>query len=74
MVVYLIECRVCRKQYNSSTVTKFRARANNHKSTYHNIWKEQKLSNHALNQKRYDEQYLENKHNGTCGWEITIIS
>ena len=27
MVVYLIECRVCRKQYNGSTVTKFCARA-----------------------------------------------
>ena len=29
MVVYLTECRVCGKQYNGSTVTKFRARANN---------------------------------------------
>ena len=29
MVVYLIECRVCGKQYSGSTVTKFRARANN---------------------------------------------
>ena len=71
MVVYLIECRVCRKQYNSSTVTKFRARANNYKSTHRNIWKEQKLANHARNQKRHHEHYLENKHNGTCG---TIIS
>ena len=26
MVVYLIECRICGKQYNGSTVTKFRAR------------------------------------------------
>ena len=31
MVVYLIECRICGKQYNGSTVTKFRARANNYK-------------------------------------------
>ena len=29
MVVYLIECRVYGKQYGGSTVTKFRARANN---------------------------------------------
>ena len=29
MVVYLIEFRVCGKQYNGSTVTKFRASANN---------------------------------------------
>ena len=27
MVVYLIECRVCGKQYNGSTATKFSARA-----------------------------------------------
>ena len=52
-------------------MTKFRARANNYKSTHRNIWKEQKLANHARNQKRHHEHYLENKHNGTCG---TIIS
>ena len=45
----VIECRVCRKQCNSSTVTKFCARTNNYKSTYHNFWKEQKLSNRARN-------------------------
>ena len=60
MVVYLIEFRVCRKQYNSSAVTKFRARANNYKSTHRNFWKEQKLSNQARNQKRYHQRYLEN--------------
>ena len=45
MVVYLIECRVCGKQYNRSTVTKSRAKANNYKSTHSNFWKEQKMSN-----------------------------
>ena len=34
MVVYLTECMVCGKQYNSSTVTRFCARANNYKSTH----------------------------------------
>ena len=29
MAVYLIECRVCGKQYNGITVTKFRARGSN---------------------------------------------
>ena len=47
MVVYLIECRVCGKQYNGSTVTKFRARANNYKSTHRNFLKEQILPNQA---------------------------
>ena len=73
MVVYLIECRVCRKQYNGSTVTNFRARANNYKSTHHNFRKEQILSNQARNQKRFHEHYLQYEHNGICDWEITII-
>ena len=73
MVVYLIERRICRKQYNRSTVTKVCARANSYKSTDRNFWKEQKLSNQARNQKRYQQHYLENDHDLICGWEITII-
>ena len=73
MVVYLIECRVCGKQYNGSTVTKFRARANNYKSTHRNFRKEQILSNQARNQKRFHEHYRQNDHNGISDWEITII-
>ena len=38
---HLIECRVWRKEYNGSTVTKFRARANNYKSMHRNFRKEQ---------------------------------
>ena len=75
MVVYLIECRVCRKQYNSRTATTFHATANNdnYKSTLGNFWKEQKLSNQARNKKRSHEHYLEKDHNGIRDWEITII-
>ena len=73
MVVYLIVCRVCGKQYSGSTVTKFRARANNYKNTHRNFWKEQILSCQARNQKRFHEHYLQNDHNGICDWEITII-
>ena len=73
LVVYLIECRVCRKQCHSSAVTKCGARANNYKSTHRNFWKLKKLSDQARNQKRYHEYYRENDHNGICGWEITII-
>ena len=58
MVVYLIECRVCRKQYNGTTVIKFHARANNYKRTHRNFQKEQILSNQARNQKRFHEYYL----------------
>ena len=73
MVVYLIECRICGKQYNGSTVTKFRARANNYKSTHRNFRKEQILSNQARNQKRFHEHYLQKDHNRICDWKITII-
>ena len=73
MVVYLIECRVYGKQYNGTTMTKFRARANYYKSMHRNFQKEQILSNQARNQKRYHEYYLQNEHNGICDWEITVI-
>ena len=73
MVVYLIERRICGKQYNSSTVTIFRARANNYKSTHRTFRKEQILSNQVRNKKRFHEHYLQNDHNGICDWEITII-
>ena len=66
MVVYLIECRVSGKQYNGSTATKFRRRANNYKSTHRNFWKEQILSNQARIQKRFHEHYLQNDHNKIC--------
>ena len=73
MVAYLIECRVCGKQYNGSTVTKFCARANNYKSMHHNFRKEQLLSHQACNQKHFHEHYLQNDHNEICDWEVTII-
>ena len=72
VVVYLIECRICGKQYNSNTVTKFRARVNNYKSTHHYFRKEQILSNQARNEKRFQEHYLQNDHNEIFEWEMTI--
>ena len=67
MVVYLIECSICRKQYNGSTVTKFRATANNYKSIHRITRKEQKLSHQARKPKHFHEHYLQN------GWGITIL-
>ena len=73
MVVYSIECRLCGKQYNGSTVTKFCARANNNKSTHREFQKEQILSNQAHDQKHFHEHYLPNDHNRISAWEVTII-
>ena len=70
-VVYLIERKVCGKQFNGSTVTKFCARANNCISTHCIFRKEQKLSNQARKQTRFHKYYLQNDHNGSFGWEIT---
>ena len=70
--VYQIECRVCGTQYDS-TVPKFRARANNYKSTHHNFQKEQILSNQARNQKHFHKHYLKDDQGRICDWEITII-
>ena len=73
IIVYLIKCRICGKQYNGSTVTKFGARASNYKSMHRNFRKEQILSNQASNQKRFHEHYLHNDHNRICDWKITTI-
>ena len=73
MVVYLIECRVCGKQYNGSSVTKFCARANNYKSTHRKFRKEKMISNQARNKKCFHGHYLQNDHNKIFDWEITII-
>ena len=73
MVVYLIGCRVCGEQYTGRTVTKFRARANNYKSTHRNFCKSHTLPNQARNQKRLHEHYLQTGHNGIDDWDITII-
>ena len=54
-VVYFKECKICGKQYNGCSVTKFRARANNYKSKHRHFRKEQILSNQARNQKRFHE-------------------
>ena len=72
-MAHLIKCRVCGKQYNCSTVTKFCARANNYKSTHRHFRKEQILWNQARNQKRFHEHYLQNDHNGIFDLEITLI-
>ena len=66
--------RVCGKPYNGSTLTKFRSRANNYKSTHRDFRKEQKLSNQSRNEKRFHERYLQNDHNGACDQKVTITN
>ena len=73
IVACLIECRVCKKQYNDSTVTKFDTRDNIDKRAHRHFGKEKILWNQPRNQKRFREHFLQNNHNGICDWEITVI-
>ena len=72
-VVYLIECKVCSKQYVGSTITKFRYRANNYKSIFRKFEKGEKVSKQALNQTNFHEHFLAEQHSGIEDWVITII-
>ena len=47
-VVYLIKCKVCKKQYTGSTVTKFRARFNQYGEGRRGFFQE-KLIEHFFN-------------------------
>ena len=73
IVVYLIQYRFCKKQYNGSTMTKCCARGNNYKNSHRNFQKEKILSNQARNQKCFHEHYTQNDHNRICDWETTLI-
>ena len=50
MVVWFVDYRICGLQYNGSTMTQLRARANIYKSVHENFKKRQELSKLVLNQ------------------------
>ena len=51
MAVYLIECEICGEQYNGSTKTRFRSKANNYKSTQRKFVNKEAVPKQALKQK-----------------------
>ena len=68
MAVYLIECRVCGKQYTGSTKTKFRSKTNSYKSTQRKFMRKKEVpKTKALKQKRFHE------HTGIKDWVINLI-
>ena len=73
MTVYLIECEICGKQYNGSTKTKFRSRANNYESTQRKFVKKEAVPKQALKQKCFHEHYCSDRDNGIEDWIITLI-
>ena len=60
-VVYLITCKVCKKQYTGSTVTKFRARFNQYKSNL-KLYGE---GRRGFFQEKLIEHFLNHGHNGS---------
>ena len=73
MAVYLIECEICGEQYTGSTKTKFRSRANNHKSMQRKFVNKEAVPKQALKQKRFHEYYCSDRHNGIEDWVMTLI-
>ena len=72
MVVYLIECKSCCKQYIGSTITPLRTCSDNYKSgarKVSNIYP--KKCN--VYQEQFHRHFNADGHNGMEDWKITII-
>ena len=80
-VIYLSECKNCQFKFPcvGSTVTKFRFRFNNYKSTHRNFRKKlkkgiiQEIKKSELKQKLFHEHYCSDGHEGIENWCITLI-
>ena len=66
MVIYLTECWVCSKQYNSIAVKLTTIKA------HITIFKKSKNYQTKHNQKLFHNHYLMNVHSGICDWQIII--
>ena len=80
-VIYLFECKKCQFKfpYVGSTVTKFRFRFNNYKSTHRKFRKKlkkgivQEIKKSELKQKLFHEHYCSDGHDGFENWCVTLI-
>ena len=72
LVVYLIECKSCFKQYVSSTITPFRSRFNNYKSGVRKLSKVYPKKCNVYQEQFHCHIHSEG-HNGMEDWKITII-
>ena len=68
MVVYLIQCKSCQKQYVGSASTKFRLRFNNYKSCHrkYNL-------NQSVPQESLHAHFKRTDHNGMEDWRFIFI-
>ena len=69
-VVYLLTCKICKKQYVGSTITKFRLRYNQYKSNI-KLYGE---GRRGFQQESFIEHYFQENHNGShCDISLKII-
>ena len=67
-VVYLIECKTCKKPYIGSTETPFRIRFNNYRSSQRNFEKGKKVI-----QESFHSHFTDECHCGENDWSVTLI-
>ena len=72
LVVYLIECKSCSKQYVGSTITLFCSHLNNYESEARKV-SEVYLNNCNVYQEQLHHHFNSEGHNGMQDWKITII-
>ena len=68
MIVYLVNCKCCQKQYVGSTSTRFRLTFNNYKSCHI-----KDSLNKSVPQESFHAHFKEQSHNGMNDWQCTII-
>ena len=69
-VVYLLTCKICKKQYVGSTITRFRLRYNQYKSNI-KLYGE---GRRGFQQESFIEHYFQENHNGShCDISPMII-
>ena len=72
LVVYLIECKSCYKQYVGSTITPFRSRFNNYKTGARKVSKVYPKK-YNVYQEQFHRHFNYEGHNGIEDWKITIM-
>ena len=76
-VVYLIQCKICKKQNCGSTLTKFRIRLNNYKTKFKKF--REAFCNQTLDkgpviqQASFHHHFCEEGHNGISDWSVKLI-
>ena len=76
-IVYLIQCRFCKKQYCGSTITKCRTRLNNYKSKFRK-YKEKFVNNTletmtTIEQASFYDHFCQEDHTGISDWSLKLI-